>query len=92
MAALVPTVRVQTELFDLGAEADKLRAGRTDVGAVATFTGICRGDENGQAITALRSVLGDELAVGGLRQTARRQRLPRLARACFVAVGPGHSS
>ncbi len=53
MAALVPTVRVQTERFDLGAEADKLSAGRTDVGAVATFTGICRGDENGQAITAL---------------------------------------
>ena len=49
MATLVPTVRVQTERFDLGAEAEKLSAGRTDVGAVATFTGICRGDENGKA-------------------------------------------
>ncbi len=40
------TVRVQPEDFDLAAEQRKLCAGRTDIGAVVTFTGLCR-DERG---------------------------------------------
>ncbi len=36
------TVRVQAEDFDLGAEVAALGAGRTDIGAVATFTGLVR--------------------------------------------------
>lgn len=47
------TVRLQREPFDVAAEAAKLTRGRTDVGAVVTFTGICRGDEAGEPITAL---------------------------------------
>ncbi|MFA6266771.1 MAG: molybdenum cofactor biosynthesis protein MoaE [Pseudolabrys sp.] len=47
------TVRVQSEPFDAAAETAKLTHGRTDVGAVVTFTGICRGSENGEAIAAL---------------------------------------
>ena len=47
------TVRIQREAFDASAESAKLRRGRTDVGAVVTFTGICRGDENGKPIAAL---------------------------------------
>ena len=47
------TVRIQREAFDAAAEAAKLTRGRTDVGAVVTFTGICRGDENGKPIAAL---------------------------------------
>ena len=38
------TVRIQREDFDIGAETARLTQGRTDVGAVATFTGICRGE------------------------------------------------
>ena len=38
------TVRIQREDFDIGAEIARLTKGRTDVGAVATFTGICRGE------------------------------------------------
>jgi molybdopterin synthase catalytic subunit len=38
-------VRVQREDFDVGAEIDRLTAGRTDVGAVVTFTGRVRGGE-----------------------------------------------
>ena len=49
----ISTVRIQREPFDIGAEAAKLTRGRTDAGAVVTFTGICRGDENGQPIAAL---------------------------------------
>jgi len=40
------TVRVQPEPFDASAEAAALTAGRTDVGAVVTFVGLCR-DEGG---------------------------------------------
>jgi molybdopterin synthase catalytic subunit len=38
------TVRLQRENFDIGAEIAALTKGRTDIGAVATFTGICRDD------------------------------------------------
>ena len=47
------TVRLQREPFDAAAEAAELTRGRTDVGAVVTFTGICRGDEAGEPIAAL---------------------------------------
>src|SRR4051794_7330623 len=38
------TVRIQREDFDIGAEVAQLTRGRTGIGAVATFTGICRDD------------------------------------------------
>jgi molybdopterin synthase catalytic subunit len=41
------TIRIQRQPFDIAAETAKLAHGRTDVGAVVTFTGVCRGDENG---------------------------------------------
>lgn len=47
------TVRIQREAFDVAAEAKKLTRGRSDAGAVVTFTGICRGSESGAPIAAL---------------------------------------
>jgi len=44
---LRPTIRVQREAFDAAQEAAALTAGRTDIGAVVTFTGLCR-DEGGR--------------------------------------------
>jgi molybdopterin synthase catalytic subunit len=41
------TVRIQPEDFDAAAEAAALTRGRADVGAVVTFTGLCR-DEGGK--------------------------------------------
>lgn len=41
-----PTVRVQSADFDAAAEIARLTEGRGDVGAVVTFTGLCR-DEDG---------------------------------------------
>ena len=38
------TIRLQREDFDAGAEQTSLARGRSDVGAVVCFTGICRGD------------------------------------------------
>ena len=46
-------IRLQRELFDAAIEAVKLTRGRTDIGALVTFTGICRGDENGRPLTAM---------------------------------------
>ena len=46
-------MRLQREPFDAAAEAAKLTRGRTDIGALVTFTGICRGDEAGEPIAAL---------------------------------------
>ena len=48
-------MRLQREPFDAAAEAAKLTRGRTDVGAVVTFTGICRGDEAGEPSPRSRS-------------------------------------
>ncbi len=50
---MTTTIRLQREVFDVAAEAKKLTHGRTDIGAVVTFTGICRADENGEPIAAL---------------------------------------
>jgi molybdopterin synthase catalytic subunit len=44
---------LQREDFDAARETARLTRGRTDIGAVVTFTGICRGDESGEPITAL---------------------------------------
>ena len=46
-------IRLQREPFDAAAEAAALAQGRSDIGAVVTFTGICRGNENGEPIAAL---------------------------------------
>jgi molybdopterin synthase catalytic subunit len=53
-AMTVPaTVRLQCEPFDAAAEARLLTRGRSDIGAVVTFTGVCRGAEAGEPIAAL---------------------------------------
>ena len=41
-----PSVRVQAEPFDIAAECDGLTRDRRDIGALVTFTGLCR-DEGG---------------------------------------------
>jgi molybdopterin synthase catalytic subunit len=50
---MATTVRLQREDFDAAAEAAALTRGRSDIGAVVSFTGICRGAESGEPIVAL---------------------------------------
>jgi len=45
--------RLQREAFDIGVEVERLTRQHGDIGAVVTFTGICRSDENGEPIAAL---------------------------------------
>jgi molybdopterin synthase catalytic subunit len=47
------TIRLQREDFDAAAEAATMTRGRTDIGAVVTFAGICRDHEAGHGVTAL---------------------------------------
>jgi molybdopterin synthase catalytic subunit len=49
----MPIVRVQTEDFDTGRELETLTRGRTDVGAVASFTGLVRASNDGSAVSGM---------------------------------------
>jgi molybdopterin synthase catalytic subunit len=50
---MISTIRLQREAFDSAAETEGMTRGRTDIGAVVTFTGLCRADENGKPIASL---------------------------------------
>ena len=47
------TVRIVEHAFDPAAEAGELSHGRTDIGAVVAFSGICRESEDGEKISSL---------------------------------------
>jgi len=47
------TIRIQEADFDIAREIAALTRGRTDIGAVVSFSGICRGSEDGNSIAAL---------------------------------------
>src|SRR5437588_8938833 len=51
--SLSATIRIQEGDFDVAQEIAGLSKGRTDVGAVVTFAGICRGAEGSEPIAAL---------------------------------------
>lgn len=46
-------IRLQQADFDIAAEIDALVRGRTDIGAVVSFTGLVRGEVGGQPIVAM---------------------------------------
>jgi molybdopterin synthase catalytic subunit len=73
-------VRLQTEPFDTGAEIARLTSGRTDAGAVVSFTGLCRADGETGTISAMvlehfPGMAEDEL---GRLETEARKRWPLL--------------
>jgi molybdopterin synthase catalytic subunit len=47
------TIRIQEDDFDIAREIAGLTKGRTDIGAVVSFSGICRADEDSAKIAAL---------------------------------------
>lgn len=62
-------VRVQKEVFDAAAEAARLTHGRSDIGAVVTFTGFCRSE--GGALTALEIEHYPGMAEDEIQRVAR---------------------
>src|SRR3977135_3197691 len=47
------TIRIQQADFDVAQEIAALTQGRSDIGAVVSFSGICRGSEGDETIAAL---------------------------------------
>ncbi|HRD74422.1 MAG TPA: molybdopterin synthase catalytic subunit MoaE [Hyphomicrobiaceae bacterium] len=46
-------IRVGEDDFDVGAEVARLTAGRTDLGAIVTFTGVVRGTVKGRPLASM---------------------------------------
>ncbi|MCC3306696.1 molybdenum cofactor biosynthesis protein MoaE [Sneathiella sp. HT1-7] len=46
-------IRVQRDIFDIGKEIETLTNGRTDIGAVVSFTGLVRDFNDGTKVTGL---------------------------------------
>ncbi len=46
-------VKVQSKDFDVASEVDALASGRTDIGAIVTFTGRVRDDDKGRPIKSM---------------------------------------
>jgi molybdopterin synthase catalytic subunit len=71
-----PVIRIQREDFDLSAEIAALTRGRADIGALASFTGLCR-DEGGR-LKALELEHYPGMAEAELRRVAEEaaQRWP----------------
>lgn len=76
-----PLIRVQAQDFDLQAEIDTLTQGRQDIGAVVTFTGLCRNEQGTLSALELEHY-------PGMAETEMR-RIAELAIARFSLLGLG---
>jgi molybdopterin synthase catalytic subunit len=47
------TVRIQTQDFDIGVELERLRRGNPKIGAIASFVGVVRDMNDGDAVTEM---------------------------------------
>ena len=66
----IATIRIQEADFDIAQEIAALSRGRTDIGAVVSFSGICRGSENGEPIAALTLEHYPDMAEAEIRRHA----------------------
>ncbi len=83
MAAVLPDVRVQADDFDAAAEIAALTKDRTDIGAIVTFTGLCR-DEGG-ALAALELEHYPGMAEAEIRRIAE-QAIARWPAQALIAI------
>lgn len=97
-------VRIQSEPFDPGAELADFAAGRTDVGAVASFTGIVRDDAGtlrqmeiehypGMTETAIAAIEAEAVKRWGLKDSLVIHRYGKLApgeRIMMAAAAAAH--
>ena len=74
--AVLPAIRVQREDFDVAAEIAALTKGRADIGAVVTFSGLCRDEEGALAALELEHYPGMAEAEIGRIAAEARQRWP----------------
>jgi molybdopterin synthase catalytic subunit len=69
-AALLPTIRVEAADFDVAAEIAAISQGRRDIGAVVTFSGLCRSE--GETLAALELEHYPGMAEAEIDRVARR--------------------
>ena len=55
---MTPTIRIQSEPFDLKAETARLTEDSRDIGAIVTFTGLCRAEDERLAALELEHYPG----------------------------------
>jgi len=67
---IAATIRIQQADFDIAREIAALTAGRTDIGAVVSFSGICRGTEGNAPIAALTLEHYPEMAEAEIKRHA----------------------
>jgi molybdopterin synthase catalytic subunit len=68
------TIHVQREPFDIADEIAALTAGRSDIGAVVTFTGVCRDEAGRLAALELEHYAGmAEAELGRVAEEARER-------------------
>jgi molybdopterin synthase catalytic subunit len=87
MSDAVPDVRIQTEDFVLLEEIARITQGRSDVGAVVTFTGLCR--DEGKQLSALELEHYPGMAEAEIRRIATEaaKRWPVTAMVAIHRVG-----
>ncbi len=64
------TIRIQQADFDVATEIAALTTGRTDIGAVVSFSGICRDSEGAEKIAALTLEHYPEMAEAEIKRHA----------------------
>src|SRR6266702_4786727 len=64
------TIRIQEADFDIAQEIAALTKGSTDIGAVVSFSGICRGTEDNAPIAALTLEHYPEMAEAEIKRHA----------------------
>jgi molybdopterin synthase catalytic subunit len=70
-APAAPTIRIQPEPFDAEAETHRLTEGRTDIGAVVSFLGLCRSEDDNLVALELEHYPGmAEAEIGRIAATA----------------------
>ena len=86
------TVRIQEADFDTAREIAALSKGRTDIGAVVSFSGICRGSEGGGSIASLTLEHYPEMAEAEIMRHAETamSRWPLLGLSVIHRVGRIH--
>ena len=69
-----PVVRIQREDFDLAGEVERLRGDRRDIGAIVTFSGLCRDEAGSLAALEIEHYPGmAEAEIGRIAGEAARR-------------------
>lgn len=73
-STVVPTVRIQQEDFDLAEEVARLSAAGSNIGAVVTFSGLCRDEDGRLSALELEHYPGmAEAEIGRIAEEATRR-------------------